>query len=179
MSILAGLLGAVVGAVAGGLVTYVTTRSRLRIELEHAYDQALRDKRLAHYQRLFHLSRCLPREWRQGEEPTRRDLLEFREDFHNWYFGDEAGGMFLTQAAKDLYMDLMNALEEAGSGGPGIGDADDRRVSVLSLEESNAARDLASRLRHQMARDVGTAQAPRVPGIMLTRTKPPPSEVGS
>ena len=54
---LIGIVGALLGALAGGVVTYVTTRSRMRLELEFAYDRELRDKRLSHYQRLFHVSR--------------------------------------------------------------------------------------------------------------------------
>ena len=42
MEVFAGLLGAVLGALAGGIDTYATTRSTMRLELEHAYDRALR-----------------------------------------------------------------------------------------------------------------------------------------
>ena len=71
---------------------------KIRLELEQAYDRALRDKRLERYQGLFHLSKCIPRYWR-GERPTRQDILQFRNEFHNWYFSDDAGGgMSLTSA---------------------------------------------------------------------------------
>src|SRR5512133_823512 len=52
-----------VGLIVGGAATFLTTRAQLRIEAEHAYDRALRDLRLSHYQELFHLTEALPREW--------------------------------------------------------------------------------------------------------------------
>jgi hypothetical protein len=176
METMVGLLGVVLGALAGGAVTYATTRSRMRLELAYAYDRTLQEKRLEHYQRLFHLSRCVPRQWRPAEEPTRDDLRRFREDFHNWYFGEGAGGMFLTQAAKDLYMRLQNALEMSATGGPDGSGSDARRGSPLSTEESKAMRGLASELRHQMTEDVGAAHPPRLRGTRLGPTIPSPSE---
>jgi hypothetical protein len=32
--------------------------------------------------------------------PRRPDLLDFRERFHNWYFSEQARGMFLSQAVR-------------------------------------------------------------------------------
>jgi hypothetical protein len=46
----------------------------------------------------------------------RLEHRRFREDFHNWYFGAEAGGMFLTQDAKNLYMELQYGPERAARG---------------------------------------------------------------
>ena len=106
------LASAVLGAGTGGLATYFATRSTMRLKLEHTYDRALRDKRLECYQDLFRVTRRLPRYWLPGEAPTIEDLRAFRENFHDWYFGDKAGGMFLTPLAKDAYMRMMNTLVE-------------------------------------------------------------------
>ncbi len=118
MEVLIGLVSVLLGAVAGALGTYVTTKARMRLELQLAYDRALRDLRLPHYQRLFHLSGCIPREWRPGEEPTRAELQHLREGFHDWYFGPDAGGLFLTQAAKDHYLRLQDELASLGTPAP-------------------------------------------------------------
>jgi hypothetical protein len=173
MTALIGLVGALLGALAGAVATYLTTRSRLHLELEYSYDRTLQNKRLELYQQLFHVSRCLPREWLSTEAPTRDDLRRFRERFHDWYFGKEAGGMFLTQAAKDVYMPLMNMLEKTADrpeGGSGT-----TMDSAPSATEAQALRDLASALRHQLAEDVGAANPPRLrwahPGPTL---RPPP-----
>ena len=96
------------GIFAGGVVTYATTRSQLRIEAEHAYDRALRDLRLPHYQELFHLTRSMPREFLEFLEPPRRsDLVDLREKFHNWFFSEQAGGMFLSQAGVPRTLEVV------------------------------------------------------------------------
>jgi hypothetical protein len=165
---LIGVVGGVLGAIAGGLVTYLTTRSRMRLELEYAHDRELRDKRLPHYQRLFHVSRAVPREWRPDAVPSRAELRRIREEFHGWYFGDDAGGMFLTDMARDLYFRLQNGLE-ATSGQRG------HEEEPLTGQEQKSLYKLASALRHQLSADVGTAQAPRLEWAPPGATLPPPS----
>jgi len=175
MTVFIGLLGALLGALAGAVATYLTTRSAMQLELEHAYDRTLRDKRLERYQHLFHASKCLPRYWLPTEVPTRSDLRRIRDRFHDWYFGEEAGGMFLTPAAKNIYMRLLNLLAETMEGGEGGSDA--VTDSALSAAESQALRDLASELRHQLAEDVGAANPPRLRWTRLGPTPPPPPTV--
>jgi hypothetical protein len=173
VEILVGALSAALGALLGGAVTYLTTRSKLRLELAHAYDQAVREKRLARYQRLFHLSQVIPRYWRPGEEPSREQLLEICEKFHDWYFDDDAGGLFLTPQAMDVYMRLQTALATAGRGNSVAPDLDDAGAS-LSPDESQEIRDLADALRHQLAQDVGTSSPPRLKLTRLDPAPPPP-----
>ena len=55
------LVSAIGGIIAGGSLTYFTSRSQLYIGAEHAYDRALRDLRIPHYQALFHLTGRIPR----------------------------------------------------------------------------------------------------------------------
>ncbi len=169
-----GLLGAILGVLAGAIATYLTARSNMRLELEHSYDRTLRDKRLERYQELFHISKCLPRYWRAGESPTRQDLLQFSRDFHDWYFGEGAGGMFLTPAAKSVYMRVQNKLAEATHQTA----SESGEESPLSVTESQAIRDLASELRHQLAEDVGAANPPRLRWTRLGPTVQPPASVG-
>jgi hypothetical protein len=147
----------------------------MRLDLEHAYDRTLRDKRLDRYQHLFHVSRCLPRYWLPTEEPTRQDLRRFRQEFHDWYFGEDAGGMFLTPAAKSVYMRMMNAIADTMRANEA--DADAAAESPLSAGESQALRDVASELRHQLAEDVGAANPPRLRWTRLGPTLQPPQSV--
>ncbi len=60
LAVWASFISAAFGLLAGGAATYFTTRAQLRVEAEHAYDRSLR---LPHYQRLFHLTRVMPRGW--------------------------------------------------------------------------------------------------------------------
>jgi hypothetical protein len=173
MAVFFGLAGVVLGALVGALTTYLTTRSTMRIELEHSYDRALRDKRLERYQHLFQVSGCLPRYWLPAEAPTRRDLHRFRQDFRDWYFGEDAGGMFLTAPAKDAYLRLHNVLAEAIRADRD--DVDGSERSPLSADESQALRELASELRHQLAEDVGAANPPHLRWTRLGRTTAPSS----
>ncbi|HEY3504856.1 MAG TPA: hypothetical protein VGN37_18985 [Actinocatenispora sp.] len=163
MTVFSGFFGVVLGALAGVVATYLTTRSKMRIELEHSYDRALRDKRLECYQELFHVSRCIPRYW-PTQVPTREDLHRFRQAFHDWYFGKDAGGMFLSPAAKGAYMRLQDALGEAMHAGENGGSTPP--LSDIQL--------YASELRHQLAADVGAANPPRLAWTRLDRTVPPP-----
>jgi hypothetical protein len=77
--------------------------------------------------------------------------------------------MFLTPAARDIFMRLLNLLAEVEFGvrsGPGS-TAD----HALSASESKALRKLAVELRNQLAEDVGAANPPR---LRWTRPSPPP-----
>jgi hypothetical protein len=166
MTVVIGLVGVVLGGLIGAVTSYLTTRSSLLLQLEHSYDVALRDRRLERYQALFHLSERIPRRWRPGAEPSRADLLGFWAMFHDWYFGEGAGGMFLTPEAKARYLRLQNALIEAAREDAN-GTADS---APLTDPESHLLRHLASELRHQLAEDVGAAHPPRLRWTRVGRT---------
>jgi hypothetical protein len=161
------LFSAVIGVLAGGTATYFTSRSQLRIEAEHAYDLALRNIRLEHYQTLFHLTRSIPRQWLTVEIPRRSTLVELRKQFHNWYFSDRASGMFLSQAAREAYFSLQNELQSIAAGMTGDAESIDE-------DESAALRLRASVLRHQLTADLGTAEAPRRLWLSPQSFPPPP-----
>jgi hypothetical protein len=156
VNILVGALGVTLGALIAGIATYVTTRAKTRTEFEYSYDRALWEARLVHYQRLFHISACLPRYWPDGE-PARSEYRGFLQQFHDWYFGSSAGGMFLSAKAKGRYMDLMNALGAISGAVAGS-----QSGGEVNPEESIEARRPASELRHQLAEDIGAAHAPKL-----------------
>jgi hypothetical protein len=170
------IISALAGILAGGVVTYATSRSQLRIEYatsrsqlrieaEHAYDRALRDLRLPHYQQLFHLTRSMPREFL--ETPRRSDLRDFRGQFHDWYFSEQAGGMFLSQAARDAYFALQNELQSVA----GRMQADSE---LVGQHDSVVLREKASTLRHQLTTDLGAAERPRLRRVIPRSIPPPP-----
>jgi hypothetical protein len=163
-----GLISLLVGAGVGTATTLITTRQRVDMELRAAsdrldmeqrvaYDRELRTLRVPHYQALHSVSERLPREWRPGEELTRRDLLALRRTFHEWYFGSDAGGMFLTEAGRKAYFDLIDELQVVGRQGVQDGDA-----GPVIPEESKRLLELAHELRQQLRQDLGTAEAPKV-----------------
>ena len=163
MTILVGLIGAVLGALAGGITTYLTTRSTMLLSLEHDYDKTLRDIRLKGYQQLFHLSRQIPRHWLLTPEPSRAELMKIRTSFHDWYYHPNAHGMFLASGSKRAYIALMDALDAALFEISANGDTKvcDRPNSKLSPEESHLLLVLSSNLRHLLATEIGAANPPR------------------
>ncbi|HEU5421247.1 MAG TPA: hypothetical protein VFV41_26415 [Streptosporangiaceae bacterium] len=163
MTILIGLLSAAFGATLGAITTFLTTRSAMRLGLEHEYDKTLRDIRLKGYQRLFHLTAQIPRHWLLTPEPSRAELREIRTSFHDWYYHADAHGMFLASDSKSAYITLMNTLDAALFEISPSGDTKlcDRPDSKLSPEESHRLLELASDLRHQLAADIGAANPPR------------------
>lgn len=169
MTIVIGLLSAVFGATVGAITTFFTTRSTMRLSLEHEYDKTLRDIRLKGHQQVFHLSRQIPRHWLLTPEPSRSELLAIRTSFHDWYYHPEAHGMFLARDSKKAYIDLMNALDAAlfEVSPTRITRMRERPDSPLSPEESHLLLKLASALRHQLAADIGASNSPR------TRSEPP------
>ena len=158
MTVFIGFFGAILGTVVGALATFLTSRSNMRLTLEHQHDQTLQNKRLERYQELFHVTECLPR-YRPPNvnEPNRDDLVRYLQEFHLWYFGEAAGGMFLTTAAKEIYSRLLNLLAETAF----KRDSTDSATAV-SADELLALRDLAGELRYQLVQDVGAAHPPRL-----------------
>ena len=159
-------ISAAFGLLAGGAATYFTTRAQLRVEAEHAYDRSLRDLRLPHYQRLFHLTRVMPREWLRSTFPCKVDIISIRESLRDWYFGEEGGGMFLSEPAREWYFRLYDELERAVAG---------LASDAESISDEGAAglRQLASALRHQLVADLGLAERSRTKWIIPAKTQPP------
>jgi hypothetical protein len=174
VTILIGLLSAAFGATVGAITTYLTTRSTMRLGLEHDYDKTLRDIRLTGYQQLFHLTAQIPRHWLLTPEPSRAELMKIRTSFHDWYYHADAHGMFLASGSKNAYITLMNALDAALFEISPSGDTKvcDRPDSKLSPEESHRLLDLTSNLRHQLAADIGAANPPRTRSLSPDRTVP-------
>jgi hypothetical protein len=179
VTILIGLLGAAFGGAVGVIATYFTTRSTMRLGLEHDYDKTLREIRIKGHQQLFHLSRQIPRHWLLTPEPTRAQLLAIRTSFHDWYYHPEAHGMFLARDSKRAYIVLMNALDEAVFEKSPSGNTKlrDRPDSPLTQQESDRLLDLASTLRHQLASDIGASNAPRTRSESPEQTVKPRASV--
>jgi hypothetical protein len=94
-------------------------------------------------------------------------VISIRESLRDWYFGEESGGMFLSQPARDQYFRLYNELESAIAG---LGDD----TETLSKEGAAELRQQASALRHQLVADLGAAEQPRTKWIMPAMTQTPP-----
>jgi hypothetical protein len=171
VTVFIGLLGAVIGGVVGAVATYFTTRSNMRLGLEHEYDRTLRDQRLKAYQGLYHLTRQIPRHWLLTPVPARSELLKIRTSFHDWYYGEEAHGMFLARDSKKAYINLQNALDEAlfVKSVDGLTKTENRADTPLADDELHRLLWLSSELRHQLVADVGASNPP---GTRSTHPEP-------
>jgi hypothetical protein len=149
-----GFLGAVVGTAAGGLSVFLTTRAQMRRELEHAYDQELRTRRVESYMSLYKRTDKLPRYYSPGEQPVRREMQGWVRAFDDWYFG-EAGGMFLSDKARQAYHDALDVIAAVSDGPP------DATLADSEIERLWRA---GQALRRTLAADVGAAEIPRLPG---------------
>jgi len=153
MQLLVGLLGALAGAAAGGLSVFITSRAQMRRELEYAYDRELRARRIEAYMSLYKRTDKLPRYWRTN--PKRMDLSNFSEAFDDWYFG-EAGGLFLTDNARDAYHSMLLVMATiAGEGS---------EKDQLSDEDTERLWRAGQALRRRLAADIGAAEDPRLSG---------------
>jgi hypothetical protein len=166
-------IGTIVGAAAGAVATTITTRNRVDLELRAEFDNELRRLRFPVYQALHAASERLPREWLPGNEPTRADLRALRETFHKWYFGPQAGGMLLSEKARQAYFDVQNSLQQVGNADGG------GAVSPVSPEERDELLKRAHSLREQLRQDLGTAEAPKLKWTARGVTPPPPPPSGS
>ena len=95
----------------------------------------------------------LPRQRLVIETPRRADLHKLRGQLHNWYFSEQAGGMFLSQKARVAYFSLQNELRT-------IVDRVTDDDQLIGDQESAMLRKAASDLRHQLTEDLGTAERP-------------------
>lgn len=163
-------VSALIGLLTGGVVTYLTSRAQLRSQAEHDYDLALRDLRLPHYRELFHLTGEIPREWWPSSALNKEGLLMLRARFHDWYYGTQAGGMFLSEEARNLYCLLQNELQNVAWRLAKDEDAPVEDDIVLLREKG-------SDLRHQLCSDLGVSERPRESWVVPT--SPPHPHVGT
>jgi hypothetical protein len=161
MVLLAGLLGALVGTAAGGLSAFLTSRAQMRRELEYAYDRDLRARRVEAYMSLYRRTANLPRYWRT--KPARTELSGWSEGFDSWYF-DEAGGLFLSDAARQAYLSALEAMATV---------ANERSSDRLSDEEVERLWRAGQVLRRRLAADIGAAEDPRLAGRQPVLSPPP------
>jgi hypothetical protein len=157
-----GFLGAVIGTAAGGWSVFLTTRAQMRRELEHTYDQELRTRRVESYMSLYKRTDKLPRYWETN--PLRSEMQGWVQAFDDWYFG-EAGGMFLSDKARQAYHDALDVIA-AVSDGP--------QETTLTDPEIDRLWRAGQALRRTLAADVGAAEIPRLPGREPLKTPSPP-----
>jgi hypothetical protein len=148
------LLAVVIGAAAGGIVTFFSTRWQIRKELEFAYDKDLRERRIATYTRLWQLLEPLAKYSRPIPQLTTLHLQEMSELLRHWYFAD--GGFFLSIQAREAYFTMQETLTTLTSGLAG----NRNEARVISPSEFDQLRKIGSDLRSSLVKDVGSRRTP-------------------
>lgn len=113
------------------------------------------------YMSLYKRTDKLPRYWLK--KPVRRDMRGWAQEFDDWYFR-EAGGMFLSDKARQSYHDALEVMA-AVSDGP--------QDATLTDAEIGRLWRAGQALRRTLTADVGAAEIPRLPGREPMKTPSP------
>lgn len=145
------ILAALIGAFAGIAGTYLTAILKYRKDLEAEYDESLRDQRIKEYLKLWKLTGLLAK-YGQFAPVCYKDLQTLTLDLRVWYF--ENGGMFLSDASRDRYFALQEALKTV------LADQHNMLEQAVDPDTYERLRSAGSLLRTSMAADVGTRRKP-------------------
>jgi hypothetical protein len=146
------LIGGAAGVVSS-VITYFSTRAKIRLDLMAAYDKDLQTSRLKMYLILWAALETLARYGRG--DVTYTDLARVSGSTRDWYF--KQGGIYLTRRSRDPYFRWKALLQ------PLLDDAElrahpDTPIDPVRLEGVIAA---ASALRTSLSDDIGTKQLSR------------------
>jgi hypothetical protein len=147
------LIGGVAGVVSS-VITYFSTRAKIRLDQMAVYDKELQTNRLAMYLILWAALEPLSRYGRG--DVTYRDLVRVSDATRDWYF--KQGGIYLTRRSRDPYFRWKGLLQ------PFLDDATlraqpDTPIDLTRLTDVIAA---ASALRTSLSDDIGTKQLSRL-----------------
>jgi hypothetical protein len=144
------LTKAIVSFALGAVGTYIALVSKVRKDLEAAYDKDLRTARLAAYKDLWGLLEPLAKYEPLG--PVSGAVLkELSQKLRHWYFTQ--GGIYLTDDTRDAYFGLQDALTSVVAECTSL-------TKELAASEFEAIRKKGSWVRTWMTRDVGTRKRP-------------------
>jgi len=155
---------ALVTGVAGLVIGIVTTAVKSRRELEAQYDIALRQHRIDAYSALWKLLQPLSNYAPPGPV-TYGTLKQLSCELRAWYF--ETGGLFLSQATREPYFNLQQALNGLTADGsvPSSRAVDKATRKIVTA--------LASRVRTSCTVDVETRVGPRLGQTLGQRLRRP------
>jgi len=148
------LIGGVAGIVSA-VITYFSTRSKIRLDLAAQYDKDLQESRLKAYKELWAMLEPLVR-YARDETVTYTVIHTISIETRKWYF--QNGGIYLTERSREPYFDLKKAMQ------PVLDAAEcksqpDKEIDPQQLERIVAA---GSTLRTVLSDDIGTKRLSRV-----------------
>lgn len=105
LSLITGLIAGVVSAI----LTYLGTRSRVRLDLIAEYDKELHTSRLEAYQELWKLLEPLA-PYSTPAPVTYEVIKDMSQKMREWYF--QRGGIFLSGGSREPYFELKKSMQD-------------------------------------------------------------------
>jgi hypothetical protein len=152
-TIMAALIAGAVSLITGGVITYVLAREKTLSDFRANFETALRLERRKDYRKLWRLTGLLPLYARTTPISFTR-LAEFAIELRQWYF--DAGGIVLSEASRDSYFALQEAIAAAVSERPG------EASGPIAEELYSALRAQCSQLRTALCNDLGSRTPPLI-----------------
>lgn len=142
----------IASAAGSSVLTYITTRSKIRLDLRVEFDKQIREKRLDFYQQIWPKTQPLGR-YNGDKLLTYDSLREVSAEMGDWYF--RGGGLFLSNRSRRPYFALKDLMLQV---------LEDQSLHAqpnaqLSREIRNPIVDAASELRTSLADDLQTRTA--------------------
>ncbi len=167
------LLGAAGGATipiffmvifADKIIDHVFERYRKQLELSADIDIHLREQRITVYTELWKKTELLPK-WPRSHDVTYEKLDDFSKGLRDWYF--QVGGMYLSEDARDSYIDLQETITD---------NLKAKRSGNIIDDEYDRIRDKCSALRTELTNDILSRRAapikPNKQRTKNTKTRP-------
>ena len=148
------LIGGGAGFVSA-IITHLSTRAKIRLDLAAEYDKQLQEKRLESYKKLWGMLEPLAR-YGRDQPVTYEVIFSISEQTRTWYF--QTGGIYLTQRSRKPYFDWKKAMQPAL-------DAFDRAAQPeeeIGPKRLQAILETGSKLRTSLSDDIGTKRMSRI-----------------
>lgn len=160
------LIGAVAG-LASAVLTYFSTRGKIRLELAAEYDKNLQENRLATYQKLWAMLEPLAT-FGRDEPVTYAVIRKISTDTRKWYFRE--GGIYLTERSRKPYFHWKKVMQEvlddpdlAAQPDLEIGEFDtNKRQQKTKIDRLGSILGAGSSLRTALSDDIGTKRLSRL-----------------
>lgn len=147
----------VIGGVAGlvsAILTYLSTRAKVRLDLAAEYDKNLQESRLECYKELWAMLEPLAR-FGRNEPVTYSVIRAISDQSRIWYF--QKGGIYLTERSRKPYFKWKESMQ------PVLDDPNfAKQPDIEKFPQFELILATGSTLRTALSDDIGTKRLSRV-----------------
>jgi hypothetical protein len=106
---MASVITGLVSGIISSILTYFSTRSKIRLDMTVEYDKALHNKRLELYKNLWPKTKSLAEF--SAEAPVTLDVIkDVSCNMRDWYFAE--GGIYLSRRSRRPYFNLKSLMQK-------------------------------------------------------------------